>query len=98
MFAGFLRPGSGTEQLLPVPTLRRLRRTEETRAMPREENDHAKIAAAGWGHRKNHHGFVIYLNPQTGWWHTRLEALAILDNKLVSIAGKETPVDQPRSV
>lgn len=66
--------------------------------MPREENDHGKIAAAGWSHRKNHHGFVIYLNPQTGWWHTRLEALAILDNKLVSIAGKETPVDQPRSV
>ena len=41
---------------------------------------------------------MIYRNPVTGRWHTRLEALAILEKKLISIASKEILVNQSRLV
>ena len=43
--------------------------------------DHNRIATAGWAYRTNTRGWVIYRNPETGRWHTRVEALQIIDGK-----------------
>ncbi len=40
--------------------------------------EHQAIMAAGWAYRANERGWVIYRDPQTGLWHTRSDAIAIL--------------------
>jgi hypothetical protein len=44
---------------------------------------HYRITSAGWSYRTNARGWVVYCNPQTGAWHTRLEALSILDSQVI---------------
>ncbi len=41
--------------------------------------EHQAIVTAGWSYRNNDRGWVIYRDPQTGLWHTRSEALAIVE-------------------
>ena len=36
--------------------------------------------SAGWSYRANQQGWIIYRNPQTGLWHTRAQALTMLDS------------------
>ena len=43
------------------------------------KSDHARITGAGWSYRANDRGWIIYHNPQTGLWHTRAQALTILE-------------------
>jgi len=40
--------------------------------------DHQTITSAGWAYRLNERGWVVYRDPQTGVWHTRTDAMAIL--------------------
>lgn len=40
---------------------------------------HHRITAGGWSYRTNRRGWIIYRDPKTGSWHTRAEALAIVD-------------------
>ncbi len=40
--------------------------------------EHQAIMAAGWSYRANDRGWVIYRDPQTGMWHTRSDAIAIV--------------------
>jgi hypothetical protein len=42
------------------------------------DTDHYRIAAAGWSYRTNDRGWIIYRDPQTGRWHIRSEAVAIV--------------------
>ena len=41
---------------------------------------HQRITAAGWSYRSNDQGWLIYRDPRTGLWHTREEAMLILDH------------------
>jgi hypothetical protein len=41
-------------------------------------SEHQRIVAAGWSYRTNDRGWVIYRNPETGRWHTRREAIALI--------------------
>jgi hypothetical protein len=43
-----------------------------------EHSEHQRITAAGWAYRAKNSGWVIYLDPQTGIWHTRSEAMFII--------------------
>jgi hypothetical protein len=43
-----------------------------------EHSEHQQITAAGWAYRAKNSGWVIYLDPQTGIWHTRSEAMFII--------------------
>ena len=43
------------------------------------ETEHHIIVAAGWSYRTNDRGWVIYRDPETGLWHTRSEAIAIVE-------------------
>ncbi|HLK48815.1 MAG TPA: hypothetical protein VKT49_11805 [Bryobacteraceae bacterium] len=47
--------------------------------------DHNKIATAGWAYRTNTRGWVIYRNPETGRWHTRVEALDIIEGRVAPL-------------
>jgi hypothetical protein len=40
---------------------------------------HETIVKAGWSYRNNDRGWVIYRNPKTGLWHTRYEAISIIE-------------------
>jgi hypothetical protein len=41
---------------------------------------HARLLNAGWSYRTNaDRGWVIYRDPANGLWHTRDEALRILE-------------------
>jgi hypothetical protein len=42
--------------------------------------EHHTIMAAGWSYRSNDRGWIIYRDPQTGLWHTRPDAIAILED------------------
>ena len=48
------------------------------------ENTHVALTNAGWSYRTNERGWVIYRNPQTGLWHTRAEAAALVETEEVS--------------
>lgn len=41
-------------------------------------SEHHIIVAAGWSYRTNDHGWVIYRDPETGFWHTRSDAVAMI--------------------
>jgi hypothetical protein len=43
------------------------------------KTSHQRITEAGWRYRTNDHGWLIYRNPLTGLWHTREEAVNMLD-------------------
>jgi len=43
------------------------------------QSDHETITAAGWAYRGNSRGWLIYKNPRTGVWHTRTQALRIVE-------------------
>ena len=47
-------------------------------APPVTNTEHHAIMSAGWSYRMNDRGWIIYRNPKTGSWHTRLDAIAIL--------------------
>jgi hypothetical protein len=53
--------------------------------------EHNRIATAGWAYRTNPRGWIIYRNPETGLWHTRVEALQILEGKPDLPAAPEDP-------
>ena len=44
--------------------------------------EHETITAAGWAYRMNDRGWVIYRDPETGTWYTRLDAMAIVGGAL----------------
>jgi hypothetical protein len=48
------------------------------------KNEHRELTVAGWGYRMNDRGWVIYRHPQTGRWHTRPEATAIVETGVIS--------------
>jgi hypothetical protein len=48
------------------------------------KNEHGELTEAGWSYRMNEHGWVIYRHPQTGRWHTRPEAMAIIEAEVIS--------------
>ena len=43
-------------------------------------NEHQIIVESGWSYRTNDRGWVIYRDPQTGVWHTRSDAIAIVED------------------
>jgi hypothetical protein len=43
------------------------------------DSDHWRVVAAGWCYRTNDRGWIIYRHPQTRRWHTRAEAIAIVE-------------------
>ena len=47
-----------------------------------EKSDHQRIMNAGWAYRANERGWIIYRDPQTGFWHTRAQALTMLDSSI----------------
>ena len=49
------------------------------------DSEHCRITAAGWSYRRNDRGWVIYRDPQTGLWHTRADAIAIIEEALANI-------------
>lgn len=72
-----------------------------------EQPDHNKITAAGWAYRSNSQGWLIYKNPRTGNWHTRAEAIEIVEARtdlflgrlITHLKAKEGPVcgvDRPK--
>ena len=48
------------------------------------KSPHQELAEAGWSYRMNERGWVIYRHPQTGRWHTRPEAMAIIEAEAIS--------------
>jgi len=43
-------------------------------------SDHQRLIDAGWSYRTNtDRGWIIYRDPRTSCWHTRKEAIEILD-------------------
>ena len=52
--------------------------------MSSTKNEHRELTVAGWGYRTNERGWVIYRHPHTGRWHTRLEATAIVETRVLS--------------
>jgi hypothetical protein len=42
-------------------------------------NEHRVIVDAGWAYRANERGWMIYRDPATGLWHTRSQAIAIIE-------------------
>jgi len=52
------------------------------------ENEHRELTVAGWGYRTNDRGWVLYRHPRTGRWHTRTEATAIIENRVISSVDK----------
>jgi hypothetical protein len=54
-------------------------RKERVGFMASLESAHGRITAAGWCYRNNDRGWIIYRDPETGRWHTRAEAIAIVD-------------------
>jgi len=48
------------------------------------DSDHWRITAAGWSYRSNDRGWIIYRDPKTGCWHTRAEAIAIIEAVLLN--------------
>jgi hypothetical protein len=53
-------------------------------------DEHRELIMAGWGYRMNDRGWVIYRHPQTGRWHTRPEATAIVETRVISQV-RDTP-------
>ena len=49
--------------------------------MSRLKSDHDRITAEGWVYRTNERGWTIYRDPATSRWHTRAEALAIIEGQ-----------------
>ena len=47
------------------------------------KSDHQRLITAGWAYRTNDRGWVVYRDPETGLWHTRPEAIAIMDTPAV---------------
>ena len=45
-----------------------------------ESDGHDRITSGGWSYRTNRRGWIIYRDPKTGSWHTKTEALAIIDS------------------
>jgi hypothetical protein len=57
-----------------------------------DHSDHYQITAAGWAYRTNSRGWINYLNPQTGLWHSQSEAIALICSPVPnSVAGVGTP-------
>jgi hypothetical protein len=49
------------------------------------QSNHARLANAGWTYRTNvDRGWIIYCDPATGLWHSRKEALTILEARMES--------------
>ena len=47
-----------------------------------QPSEHWRLTEAGWGYRINgDRGWAIYRDPETGAWHTRDEAIRILEAK-----------------
>jgi len=46
-------------------------------------SDHDRITAEGWVYRTNERGWTIYRDPLTSQWHTRAQALAIIEGRPV---------------
>ena len=45
-----------------------------------EPSDHGQLADAGWAYRLNDsRGWIIYCDPATRLWHSREEAIRILE-------------------
>jgi len=45
-----------------------------------ERSNHIRLLDAGWSYRTNvDRGWVIYRDPATGLWHSRDEAIRILE-------------------
>jgi hypothetical protein len=42
-------------------------------------SEHQKLTDAGWSYRANDRNWFVYRDPQTGLWHPRLEAIAIIE-------------------
>lgn len=55
--------------------------------------EHQAIMAAGWSYRMNDRGWIIYRDPQSGLWHTRSDAVAIVENGLQQI--RDATADRP---
>ena len=47
------------------------------------KNEHRELTVAGWGYRMNERGWLIYRHPHTGRRHTRLEATAIVETRVI---------------
>lgn len=58
--------------------------------------DHTKITAAGWAYRGDRQHWLIYKNPDTARWHTRAEAVRIIEARmgLSKAASDETLASQ----
>ena len=47
---------------------------------------HLQLLDAGWSYRTNaDRGWVIYRDPATGLWHSRAEAIRILEAAAISL-------------
>jgi hypothetical protein len=44
-----------------------------------EHDAHREITGAGWAYRTNNRGWVIYRDPRTRLWHTRTDAMSIVE-------------------
>jgi hypothetical protein len=55
--------------------------------------EHQIIMAAGWSYRSNDRGWIIYRDPQTGLWHTRPDAIAIVESGQQQM--RDAAVDRP---
>jgi hypothetical protein len=54
---------------------------------------HTRLLDAGWSYRTNaDRGWVIYCDPATGQWHTRDEALRILDASDATRSSGDYPI------
>ena len=51
-----------------------------------ERSTHVRLLDAGWSYRTNaDRGWVIYRDPATGLWHSRDEAIRILEAAAISL-------------
>jgi hypothetical protein len=60
-----------------------------------EASEHQWITVAGWGYRTNSRGWVIYQDPQTGLWHTRPDAIFIIQARVSNSETKTAGIGQP---
>jgi hypothetical protein len=52
-----------------------------------KQSTHSRLIDAGWSYRTNaDRGWVIYRDPATGLWHSRDEAIRILE-AAISLVG-----------
>lgn len=52
-----------------------------------KSSEHQRITNAGWAYRTNERGWVIYKDPQTGKWHTRSEAISMVQARAPNGSG-----------